>query len=260
MAVPSVPLYPDLSDFCVALPTAFELCLPLPGGITICAQDGFDLGDPSALTRSLFEQLNSALAPLQPFLNMVDIAKSIVDCITAIPDALGPPPDPTAIANCIPGLLEKLQKLLDMLPPVWVPKMVKAFLDIVIQALIGLRMEIMAIVAEQAAIIAAATKAVGPGGAQLQLAIDCAEDNVRALIANKNAGMAPLNRLLGIVNLFLELAGLPCIPNLGALLTDLAEDALVPIDLLIEGLEFIKSKIPGVDWVLGPAPGPDDPC
>jgi hypothetical protein len=259
MATPTIPGPPDLTDLCIQLPTAFELCIPFMG-MTICAQDGFDVGDPSALTRSIFEQINSALAPMQPFLNMIDIAKAIVDCITAIPDALGPPPDPTKIAQCIPGLLEKLQKLLDALPIVWVPKMVKAILDVLIQAIVGLRMDLMAMIAEQAAIIDAATKGAEPGGAALMLAVDCAQGNLDAYIANKNAGLAPLNRLIGIVNFFLELAGVPCMPTLGQLLTEAADAALIVLDVTIEVLEQIKALIPAIEFELGAIPGPEDPC
>lgn len=261
MAVPQVPTgLPDLAEFCIPVPSAFELCLPLPGGITICAQDGFDFGDLGAITRSLFEQLNSALAPMSPIFNVIDVVKSIIDCVQAIPDCLGPPPNPAGLLQCIPGMVDKLQKVLDALPPVWIPKMVKAMIDVIIQALVALRLDLMALIAEQAAIIEAATKAAGPGGVTLQLAIDCAQGNLDATLANKNAGLAPLNRLLGVVNLFLELASLPCIPSLAALLTEAGEEALQIIDTLIEGLEIVKAAIPAVEFILEPVPGPEDPC
>lgn len=44
--------------------------------------------------------------------------------------------------------------------------------------------------------------------------------------------MGPLNRLVGLLNLFLEIAGLPRIPDLGNLGDD-AEAAFAPLDAVI---------------------------
>src|SRR5690606_13640946 len=129
----------------------------------------------------LFAQLNSVLAPMTPFFNMLDVVKALVDCVQAIPDCLVPP-DPTPLAQCLPTLLEKLQKLLEMLPPVWVPKMVKAAIDVLITAMLGLRTDVATMIEEQAEIVDAATKAAEVGNVELQLALDCAQGDLDAFL------------------------------------------------------------------------------
>jgi hypothetical protein len=55
--------------------------------------------------------------------------------------------------------------------------------------------------------------------------------------------MAPINRLIGVVNAFADLAGLDCIPELTGIDT-LAEEALAPIDEAISLLTKLRSLIP----------------
>lgn len=254
------PGLPDLSEFCVPLPVASELCVPIVGGATLCAQTGFDLGDPGDISRSLLAQINSALTPLQPFFNTVDVIQAIIDCVQAIPDAIGPPPDPSAIVRCIPGLVEKLNKLLALLPPVSVPAMVKAVLDVVIQTLLAVRGDLAAFIEEQTAILSAATLAAELGNVELQTVCECAQSNLDILLVNKNASIAPLNRLLGVVNLLLELAGLPCIPALGGVIESADPGVLDALDAMIRALETVKAGIPAIEFVLEPVPHPNDPC
>lgn len=251
---------PDLTDFCVALPITGELCVPIVGGATLCAHTGLELGDPGDLTRGLLAQINGALTPLQPFFNTIDVIQAIVDCVQAIPDAIGPPPDPSAIAACIPGLVEKLNKLLQLLPPVSVPAMIRAILDVVIFALIALRADLQRFILEQNAILAAGTRAAELGNVELQLMVDCAQSNLDALLVNRNASLAPLNRLLGLLNLLLELAGLPCIAALGTEISAADQAVLDALDAAIQALEAVKAGIPALDFQLDPIPGPNDPC
>ena len=70
-----------------------------------------------------------------------------------------------------------------------------------------------------------------------------------------NAGLEPINRILGIINALLVLAKLPCIPDLG-LLGGLDDIFLAPLDAMIELLEYIRSliSVPGFpSLVAGPA-------
>ena len=76
------------------------LCITFPGGAQLCAQAGTRFGDVSAMSESLFAALNAALLPLLPFFNIVDVFVAILNCITAIPKTIGPPPDPTALPKC----------------------------------------------------------------------------------------------------------------------------------------------------------------
>ena len=101
----------DFENACILLNTGpGELCVTFPGGATICAQVGYEIGDIPEIVQNMLDSLNTALAPLVPFLNMIDVIKAIVDCIQAIPDCLSPP-SPTPLVECIPNLIEKLNKV-----------------------------------------------------------------------------------------------------------------------------------------------------
>lgn len=245
---------PELA--CVELAaTGSEICIFFPGGATFCASYGFELCDPAEVIKPLLAQVNTALAPLTPFLNVLDVLKALVDCVSAIPDSLGPPPDPTAISNCIPGLLEALEKLAELFPPLSLFKLVKSILLAIIAFLVGLRNKIAAFVDQLERIAAAATAAAALGNVRLQAVVDCATGNLDVQLQNLNASVAPLNRLIGLVNTILELAGLPCIPTLA----DLGDFLTDPLDTLIEILQTIADAIP-TSLDLGAIPPPDEPC
>lgn len=235
---------PELSAFCIDLSTGpGMLCVRFPGGSTVCAQVGFDSGDPGAILRSLFAELNSALSPLAPFFIVLDVIAAMVNCIKAIPDCLGPPPNPEKLIKCLPDLLKKLAALLELLPQLSIPVLVHDLIDVVIVGLMALRNELAAMITQAQRIAAAATRAADTGNIQLNLAVNCANGNLSALFANKQIGMQPLNRLIGIINFLLGLAQLPTIPSLDDIET-LDDTVLVGLDKTIQILEAAKAAIP----------------
>lgn len=248
----------DLSTLCVALSSGpGELCITFPGGLTVCAQAGFDVGDPGDITASLFGQINSALAPMQMVFNVIDVVKAIFDCVKAIPDCLGPPPDPSKLAACIPDLAKKIDALLQMLPIFSIPVLVAGLIDAVIAALTGLKIRLQALLAKQLKLTNASLIAAKVGNVQLQTAISCSSANLDIQLANLNSQLAPLSRLLGVINFLLQLAGLPCIPavpSLGAL----SDEILEPIDDFIKILQAIKAALPVTD--ISSAPAAAAPC
>lgn len=254
------PLLPQLDSYCVTIGTGpGELCIEFPGGGRLCASVNYELGDPSAIVQALLAEVNTALMPLAPFFDVLDVIKAIVDCVQAIPDCLGPPPDPKKLADCLPGLVAKLNKLLQLLPPVSIPKMVKAIIGVVIQGLLGLRQKILTILNRIARITQAGIKAAKLGNVHLQASLDCASGNLDVHLQNMNAGLQPLNRLLGLINVFLKMAGLDCIPSIeGVAAFDKA--ALKPLDATIELLQKLQAAIPALDLLLPPVPPPTDPC
>lgn len=248
---------PALDQICINLSTGpGELCVQFPGGTKICAQVGYELGDPSEITRSLVAQVNTALAPMMPIFDIIDFAKALFDCLSAIPDAITNL-DPMPLVDCLPGLHKKLEALLALLPVMSLPLLVKSIIDVVINMLLGLKMELMTLIRQQIRILAAATKAAQVGA--LQLVVDCATGNLEASLRNLNSSLLPLNRLVGVLNLLLNAVGLPCIPTLAGL-SKVADDQLKVIDNAIAILEAIKNLIPVADLHLPPIPAPTDPC
>jgi hypothetical protein len=165
---------PNLSTLCINVQTANKLCITFPGGAEICAHVGLETGDPSTILRGLLAQVNAALIPLQPIFNIIDVVKAVGDCIGAIKDAFGPPPDPSGIAKCIPELLKRLAKLLKLLPQYSVPLMVKQLLTALVIFLQAVKLELQSIILQQARILKAATAANKPGNASLLSVVDCA--------------------------------------------------------------------------------------
>lgn len=248
---------PTLDDLCELLEGGPGiLCIVMPGGVEICS--GFvpgDIVDPTEHVKALIDKLNGALAPLQPIFNIIDVAIAIVTCIEAIPDTIGPPPDPAALGSCIQDLLKKLDALLKLVPVLSIPFMIKDFLCHLITFLRGLRARLQALINKLERLIKAETKAGNLPAIGLQDTIDCAKLNLELELALLNEGLEPINRILAIINALLVLAKLPCIPDLG-LLGGLDDIFLAPLDAMIELLEHIKSliQVPGFpSLVAGPA-------
>lgn len=102
---------------------AIELCLELPE-----IPDPFELTLPGGITIeriNLLEVIQPILAPLMPLFEIVDTIVAIFNCVKALPDSLGPPPDPTVLAACIPELGEKIAQLLKLLPQLSLPLLLK---------------------------------------------------------------------------------------------------------------------------------------
>ena len=234
---------PDLSEVCIDLKvTSQELCVTFPGGSEMCVQIP-GVPDPTDVSKQLLAQANAALTPLVPVFNIIDAILALFKCVKAIPDSLGPPPDPSKLAGCIPDLAAKANKLLKLIPQLSIPLMIVGLIDVLITFLEGIRGQLKAIIDAQVRIAQAAARAAELGNAKLALVVDCANANIEAQMKSIGEGAAPVNRFIGVINLFMSLAGLEPLPNLANLGTD-AQAALEPIDLIIDQLKTARSAIP----------------
>jgi len=108
---------------CIEIPELPDpLSITLPGGV-------------SMESINLMEQIQPALTPLMPMFDIIDTVVAVFNCIKAIPDTLGPPPDPTVIAACIPELAEKVNKLLKLIPQLCLPYTIIGIIDLIIDVL-----------------------------------------------------------------------------------------------------------------------------
>src|SRR5262249_41208743 len=96
--------------------------LSLPGGAQLVDQDVLRVAQP-------------AIAPLTPFFQLLDVIMGVVKVLKAVPDAFGPPPDPTAIISALGEIAPKVAKLANLVPQLSVPIMVVNSLDVVIAGL-----------------------------------------------------------------------------------------------------------------------------
>lgn len=123
--------------FCASVPSCLNLPLNLPFGLPILTfQDpcckGIDL---------TLDQLNQLLAPLMPFLQLLDCVMKLVNIVMAIPDSLGPPPDVGKIVEII-GMVAQffgvcVPLLLSFIPgnPIPFIKLVRDICNIIISVL-----------------------------------------------------------------------------------------------------------------------------
>jgi hypothetical protein len=222
----------------VALPICVEipefpdpLQLTLPGGVTI-------------EHLNLMEIVQPALTPLVPVFDIIDAIVAVFNCVKAIPDSLGPPPDPTAIAACLPDLGEKISKLLRLIPQLSLPLTIVGLLDLLIDTLRRAREELLHLQQQLVHIAGVVDRATELEDAGLMAIAQCAQANVAQEAANVGMSLAALGKLIGLVNLFMGMVGGPEIPDLSSLAGRPLDDVIPPIDAIIEALQTARSAVP----------------
>ncbi len=222
----------------MALPICLEipeipdpLSITLPGGVTM-------------QQINLMQAIQPALTPLMPLFDIIDTVVAVFNCVKAIPDSLGPPPDPTALAACIPELAEKVAKLLRLIPQLSLPYTIIGIIDLVIDTLRQARSQLMHLQQQMQQILGAIDRATELEDAGLMAITSCAQANVAQEAANVGKSLASLGKLIGILNLFLGIVGGPEVPDLSNLAGRPLDDVIPPIDAIIEALQTVRSAVP----------------
>lgn len=218
---------------CIKIPTLEDpLRLELPGGIAIEHQNLVELAQP-------------ALAPLAPIFTIIEVVIAIFEAVKAIPDALGPPPDPSKITSAISALQQKMDKLLALVPQLALPRTLIGLIDILLHELRRTRLDLVALQARAAAIEASRLKGAALGDAVLMAIADCAEKNVEQEADNLARALAALSGLVTIIGIFSSMVGGPEMPDFSSLRGQALDTILEPIDSLIDALSAARSVIPG---------------
>lgn len=222
----------------MALPICLEipeipdpLSITLPGGVTM-------------QQINLMQAIQPALTPLMPLFDIIDTVVAVFNCIKAIPDSLGPPPDPTALAACIPELAEKVAKLLRLIPQLSLPYTIIGIIDLVIDTLRQARSQLMNLQQQMQQILGAIDRATELEDAGLMAITSCAQANVAQEAANVGKALASLGKLIGILNIFLGIVGGPEVPDLSNLAGRPLDDVIPPIDAIIKALQTVRSAVP----------------
>jgi hypothetical protein len=227
------------------LPTPRQIVFPGGAALSQVLAAGSEIPSGLDAATNLLAQASPAMAPLMPIFNIIDAVLALVECVQAVPDALGPPPDPAKMVEALSGLAEKLPKLLDLVPQLAVPRMVIGMLDTLIDFLEGLRDQIEAILLQAERTQAARAKAEEIGDANLLHIAECAEGHAQAQLQAMAGALAPMNALVSALNLFLGLFGLPEIPALDGLINITNPDAgFAAIDALVDTLQSIRDAVP----------------
>nr|WP_211483733.1 hypothetical protein [Corallococcus exiguus] len=218
------------------------ICLEIP-----------ELGDPPLITLpggvsiqqyNLMEAIQPALTPLMPLFDIIDTVVAVFNCVKAIPDSLGPPPDPTALAACIPELAEKVAKLLRLIPQLSLPYTIIGIIDLVIDALRQARSQLMHLQQQMVQILGAIDRATELEDAGLLAITSCAQANVATVAANVGKALASLGKLIGILNIFLGMIGAPEVPDLSNLAGRPLDDVIAPLDAIVEALQTVRGAVP----------------
>lgn len=213
----------------------FELAITFPGGVKLQSV----MGDPRQAAFDLMGQVNTALMPLQPFFDIIDalmFAKKIFEAVAS---------NPFSIASALPDFLKIIDKLLGYIPAVSVPKLIGSFIDAVIAVAVSLKCELQAIANVQLKIDAAQAQAESLGGsvqASMNVVLACGRAQLGAQLNVLQKKMAPLNRLLGILNMLGSVVGLPELVSFD--LTGNPSDCLEALDAVIEALTTVRKAIP----------------
>ncbi len=222
----------------MALPICLEipeipdpLSITLPGGVTM-------------QQINLMQAIQPALTPLMPLFDIIDTVVAVFNCVKAIPDSLGPPPDPTALAACIPELAEKVAKLLRLIPQLSLPYTIIGIIDLVIDTLRQARGQLMHLQQQMQQILGAIDRATNLHDAGLMAITSCAQANVAQEAANVGKSLAALGKLIGILNIFLGLVGGPQVPDLSNLAGRPLDEVIPPIDAIIKSLQTVRKAVP----------------
>jgi hypothetical protein len=221
---------------------ALPICIEIPE-----LPDPFSITLPGGVTMesiNLMEQIQPALTPLVPLFNIIDTVVAVFNCIKAIPDSLGPPPDPTVLAACIPELAEKVNALLKLIPQLSLPYTIIGIIDLVIDTLRQARTQLLQLQAQIQQITGAIDRATELEDAGLMAITSCAEANVAQEAANVGKSLASIGKLIGILNLFLGMIGAPEIPDLSNLADVPLDEAIEPLDAIVESLQAVRDMVP----------------
>lgn len=208
----------DLSAF-------LDLSIDMPGGVSIQAKlEPNTLPTLSGIVQSMLGPLNAAMTPLMPFFRLLDLVIAIVDFCKAIPDSLGPPPDPTLLVKVTEKLIKAAAKVVGLLPPLSLPIMIVGVCKTISAALLALVGELKDLIQIQTSLDLRAQKvdtlAANPetaeAAAMLQASIDCAQADIDLQAQVGGSSLGPLNKFLDLLNAFLGLIGIPEIGKVSA--------------------------------------------
>jgi len=201
-------------------------------------------GGPSIEHIDLLQVVQPALTPLMPIFNIIDAVVAAFECIKAIPQTIGPPPDPTALATAIPELAQKVSRLLGLVPQLSLPLTIVGLIDLLIDTLGKTRDQLEHLQKHLESVSAASARAVeldDPGLLDIAL---CAEANVAQEAANIGKALGSLGQLIALMNIFVGMVGGPEIPDLSDLSGKPIDEALAPLDALVTTLEQARAAVP----------------
>ncbi len=217
---------------CISIPpTPDPQRLTLPGGVTIEHLELIDVIQP-------------ALTPLMPLFNVLETVLALFDAVKAVPDSIGPPPDPGALIEALQKVAEKVANLLRLVPQLSLPLTIVGLLDLILHTLSRARDVLVDLQARAEALSAAEERARELGDAKLLEIAACARANIEQEAANLGKSLGALGALIGVLNIFTSMVGAPGVPDLSSLSGEALDTVVAPLDAVVEVLEGVRAAVP----------------
>lgn len=214
-----------------ALPDSRQLTLP--GGVQI-------------EHLNLMQIVQPALTPLVPLFDVVDAIVAVFHCVKAIPDALGPPPDPTVLAATVPELARKVDKLLRLLPQLALPVLVVQLVDLVIDTVRRAQTELRHLQGQAMQVDGVVSRASELDDPGLLAVAQCARGNLEQEAANVGKRLASLGKLIGLINVFAGMLGGSVVPDLTSASGQPLGTAVTALDAVLKSLQSVRATLPAL--------------
>lgn len=243
-----------------------------PGGVSLEPQLDPSKGVPGACgtTLDLVQTLQSALAPFQPFLNLLDTVAGLVQCFFLAVDALSNPFKIPDLLACIPALVEKVNRLLSIIPVL--PQGIGGYTTLVADVTRFVAVQIDCIIQQLQAIqgqleeVARLTRRLNEVDdpllvARLREQIECANEIIAAQSDVALAALGPIARIFCTVKAILTLVpggaeiarqlAIPDPSNAAAI-----DDAIESLELTRDALLALAQTVAGIGAPFGGAVTP----
>ena len=211
------------------------------------------LRDPQTLTlpggasmqhTELVEIVQPALTSLMPVFDILDALLGVVGCVQAVPDTLGPPPNPAALIQKLAELAPKVTKLLGLVPQVSLLATLLGLVDLLIDTLVQVRDVLVALRDQDERVRITRLRAEELGDPQLAAIADQAAADIETEVQNAAKRLAAMSRLIATVNAFMGMVGGPEVPDLSSVTGKPLEEAIVVVSDLILTLQTVRQAIP----------------
>jgi len=186
-----------------------------------------------------FGQIGPAMSALKPLFDVIDFALAIFKCFEAVGDAIMKL-DPTKIFECMPALVQVINKLLALIPQLSVPRMVRQLLIALAQLLEGIGSDLRYLQSQINRILSAIDRAADLGDVTLNNFLICAQATVRDSTLSTAEALKGIGRLILLINIFMGLFGGPEIPCFGTLMEDYLDEGF---DAIIELLSMMAALL-----------------
>jgi len=219
-----------------------DVCVDLPGGVSVCAQYPGTPGSSLDLIQQLMAQSSAAMAPLSPTFTTINTVLAVVEWAKSVPLLVVAPDE---FAEKTQDLIDAAAALAGLAPPLSVPSMLVSMIDVLITMLDGIVVELQNIAAYQNRIDAAQAILDGLEGGNTAIAgaITCAGTQLDAQMSNLDEALSSANGFITLVNVFMQLIGLDPMGSLGSLGDD-PTGSITALGITVSTLQTIRGTIP----------------